>query len=196
MAAEDPSLSPVAPPARSRKSYGRLGDALRRADLQIYQTTSSIYRWARHERIAPSVLPLGARLRAWKEGFFAESAAIYDFTQHDHRKYLSDYQHLVRCPRINAWEGMYSHRLGLKAFLLAREFRQPETVAFIHHGLCLLQPFSPQARQGSLEELMDELRNDQGSGSFTVKLEDSRQGRDASVFSRRGGAFYSPGPGR
>ena len=178
------------------KSYGRLGDALRRADLQVYQTTSSINSWARHERLAPSVLPLREKLSAWKGGFFAESAAIYDFTVHDHREYLSDYQHLVRCPRINAWEGMYSHRLGLRAFLLAREFRQPETVAFIHHSQCLLHPFSPQARQGTLEEVLEQLRNDQGSGWFSMSPEYSRHGSDTLVFSRRGRAFYSFGFGR
>src|SRR5689334_6229275 len=110
----------------SLQPYGRIGAALRQADLRLYQTARSSYHWAKHERKARTGLPFQTKLSMWRRGFFAESATIYDFPRNNPAEYLSDFQHFVRCGRINAWEGIYTRKLGLRAILLAMGFRQPE----------------------------------------------------------------------
>ncbi|HEX3244885.1 MAG TPA: hypothetical protein VHX16_05730, partial [Chloroflexota bacterium] len=103
----------------SPQPYGRIGAALRQADLRFYQTARSSYHWAKHERKARTGLPFQTKLAMWRRGFFAESATIYDFPRNNPAEYLSDFQHFVRCGRINAWEGIYTRKLGLRAILLA-----------------------------------------------------------------------------
>src|SRR4051812_38937233 len=110
--------SPVADGAKSG-SLGKVGAALRRADVRFYQTARSSYQWVKHERKARIQLPLRQKMEMWRRGFFAESATIYDLPRNDPSEYLSDFQHFVRCGRINAWEGFYTHKLGLRAMLIA-----------------------------------------------------------------------------
>jgi Sugar-transfer associated ATP-grasp len=178
----DPPYSRV--PARS------LGAALRRADLKVYQTARSSYQWAKHERKAGIVLPLRQKLQLWRRGFFAESAAIYDFPRNDPQEYLSDFQHFVHCSRINAWEGIYVRKLGLRSLLLAMGFRQAETIAYIHQRQILARPFSDQARYVPLGQFFEMLREDEASSSFIIKPEDGWCGEDIALLTMRDGTLY------
>src|SRR4051812_16419326 len=171
--------------ARSRS----LGAALRRADLRLYQTARSSYQWAKHERKANTDLPFRRKLEMWRRGFFAESAAIYDFPHNNPRQYLSDYQHFVRCGRINSWEGLYQRKLGLRSVLLAMGFRQAETMAYIHQRQILLCPFADHARPVTLEELFNELRSTGEGASFIVKPEDGWCREDTFLLRWQGGEF-------
>jgi hypothetical protein len=176
----------TASPARS----GSLGAALRRADLRLYQTARCSYQWAKHERKAHSDLPLKSKLQMWRRGFFAESAAIYDFPRNNPRQYLSDYQHFVRCSRINAWEGLYVRKLGLRSLLLAMGFRQAETIAYIHQRQILHQPFSDTAHYIPLKELLALLQDDPSGCGFIMKPEDGWCGEEIVLLTSRNGRVY------
>jgi Sugar-transfer associated ATP-grasp len=164
-------------PEQSRKSYGRLGDALRQADLRLYQTAWASLQWARHERSSTVHLSLSRTLAAWRRGFFAESALIYDFPRNDPTDYLSDFQQVVRCSRINSWGRLYSRKFGFRAMLRARGFRQPETLAYVHEGRALIDPFSAEARYVSVAELEKQMLAHPGR-AYALRPEGSwRSGR-------------------
>jgi hypothetical protein len=167
-----------------------LGAALRRVDLRLYQTARSSYQWAKHERKAHIDLPLRRKLDMWRRGFFAESATIYDFPSNNPHEYLSDFQHFVRCGRINAWEGIYTRKLGLRSWLLAMGFRQAETLAYIHRRQILAYPFSDQAGYISLDQLLRLLREDDGGRGFIIKPEDGWCGEDIVLLTCRDGQLY------
>jgi hypothetical protein len=169
--------------------FGTVTAALRRADLRLYQTARSSYAWFKHERKARTGLPLGRKFDMWRRGFFAESATIYDLPRNDPAEYLSDYQHFVRCGRINSWEGLYQRKLGLRSVLLAMGFRQAETMAYIHQRQILLSPFAENARYVSLEELFDHLRRTGEGSSYIVKPEDGWCGEDIFLLTWRDGQF-------
>jgi hypothetical protein len=179
-------MDPKVSPSEART----LVDTLRRADLRLYQTARSSYQWAKHERKARTVLPLRRKLQLWRRGFFAESAAIYDFPRNDPQEYLSDFQHFVHCGRINAWEGIYVRKLGLRSLLLAMGFRQAETIAYIHQRQILAQPFSDSARFISLEQLLELIRGDQSGRGFIMKPEDGWCGEDIVLLTSRNGTLY------
>ena len=126
----------------------------------------------------------------WRRGFFAESAAIYDFPRNNPQQYLSDYQHFVRCSRINAWEGLYVRKLGLRSFLLAMGFRQAETTAYIHQRQILHRPFSEDAHFIPLEELLGLLQDDPSGGGFIMKPEDGWCGEEIVLLTSRQGRVY------
>src|SRR3982751_4218422 len=123
MASPERGTAGVGIPQQSKRSYGRLGDAIRRADLQLYQTVRAGHKWALHERHTDTRLPWARKLAMWRRGFFAESALIYDLPRNNFKDYVSDFQHVLRCARINAWEGLFNRKLGLRAMLRARGFR-------------------------------------------------------------------------
>jgi hypothetical protein len=176
-------------PNQTGGQSGTVTAALRRADLRLYQTARSSYAWLKHERKARTGLPLGQKLEMWRRGFFAESATIYDLARNNPAEYLSDYQHFVRCGRINSWEGLYQRKLGLRSVLLAMGFRQAETMAYIHQRQILLSPFSDDARYVSSEQLLEHLRGNGEEASYIVKPEDGWCGEDIILLSWRGGQF-------
>src|SRR3954454_126748 len=185
MASPERDTAGVGIPQQAKRSYGRLGDAIRRADLQLYQTVRAGYQWALHERHTDARLPLGRKLAMWRRGFFAESAVIYDLPRNNSEDYLSDFQQVVRCARINAWEGLYSRKLGLRAMLRARGFRQPETIAYIHEHRALADPFSREARHVSLENLQQRLVREPGV-CYVLNPEGGRKEEPTVVVSRNG----------
>jgi Sugar-transfer associated ATP-grasp len=128
-------------------------------------------------------------MEMWRRGFFAESATIYDLPRNDPSEYLSDYQHFVRCGRINAWDGFYTHKLGLRSLLLAMGFQQAETAAYIHERRILASPFSESARYVSLEELLTQLAAGTGPSHYIVKPEDGWCGEDIFLLTFRDGQF-------
>jgi len=116
----------------------------------------------------------------WRRGFFAESATVYDFPNNDPDFYLSDYQHFSMGHRINGWEGLYDHKLGLRALLLAKGFRQADTVAYIYEGRILAEPFCGAAGYIPGSELIQRLR---AEGDRVRWIISPRTGFGAKVFS-------------
>src|SRR3954451_8002543 len=113
---------------------------------RVYQNLKSAYGWLKHERTTPTSLPLSRKLKVWRRGFFAESAALYDLERNDPEEYLSDFMRAARWREINAHNDFFAHKLVLRSFLLAMGFRQAETVALIFQGKIVADPFSRGAR--------------------------------------------------
>jgi putative polysaccharide biosynthesis protein len=154
-----------------------------------YQALQASFRWLKHERKAATGLPLTQKLEMWRRGFFAESATIYDFPRNDPDLYLTDYQHFCMGQRINGWEGLYDHKLGLRALLLAKGFRQAETVAYIYEGRILSDPFSGAARYVSVNEIAQELRSAGDGARWIIKPEDGLRGEGLFRLEYRNGSF-------
>jgi hypothetical protein len=144
--------------------------------VRNYQTLQAIAGWLKHERSARLEIPLRRRLAVWRKGFYAESATLYDLPTNNPDWYLTDYQHLTMGLRINAWEGLYNHKLGLRAFLLAKGLRQPETLAYLYEGHILVHPFSSEAWLVTPGEFVDLLRQEGEGAEWIVKPEDGLRG--------------------
>src|SRR5215207_1108974 len=125
---------------------------------RAYRRLWSTYRWLSREKVSRGGVPLGERLDMWSRGFYAESADVYAFSRNDPADYLSDLDGIRVAGRCNAWEGMFEHRMGLRAFLLARGFAQPHTAAFIHEGRILAEPFAGEGTYVESDEMEARLR--------------------------------------
>jgi hypothetical protein len=139
---------------------------------RAYRRLWSAYRWISGERSPRTPLPVSERLELWRHGFHTDSAALYAFPRNDPAEYVSDLLSILAGGRMNAWEGLLEHRLGLRAFLLARGFAQPETAAFIYEGRILAEPFTGGGRYVSPEELERRLWAGGGDAAWVVKPED------------------------
>ena len=169
----------------------QLGSALQTADQKLYQKVRTTHGWMKKEWQAPSTgLPLTRKLEMWRRGFFAESDTIYDLARNDPGDYLSDYQHYVRCSRINAWNGFYGHKMVLRSFLLAIGLRQANTVALVLDGRILLHPYDGQASYVEPRELVELLSTSKGERKFIVKPEDGWCGEDIFLLSYQDGQFF------
>jgi hypothetical protein len=155
----------------------QLPSTLRKAiGSKRYQRLQATFRWLKYERKAHAELPLRQKMEMWRRGFFAESATIYDLPNNDASEYLTDYQHLLMGQRINGWEGLYDHKLGLRSLLLTKGFRQADTVAYIYEGRILANPFSGSARYLSAQEFTAELRREGAGARWIIKPEDGLRG--------------------
>jgi hypothetical protein len=157
--------------------------------LKLYQKARSTYNWVKHERKAKTGLPFPVKLEMWRNGFFAESAIIYDLPRNDPRNYLSDFQHFTRCSRINAWDGFYKHKMVLRSFLLAMGLRQAHTAALILERRIQINPYDGFPRYVEAEELLEFLRGDTGQRQYIVKPEDGWCGEDIFLLSYKDGRF-------
>lgn len=155
----------------------------------MFQTARSSVWWLKYEMQAPARLPLLRKLEMWRRGFFSKSAVLYEFPRDDEREFISDYTHLVRCWRLNAWQTIYEHKLALRAFLLAMGFRQAETAAYIHGNRVLLDPFTPAARTVRLDGLLEHLRGEGAPARYVVKPEASLRGQGLFLLEYRDGRF-------
>lgn len=175
----------------SSRQLDRVGHSLRDADERVYQALRRFYMWARRAWHAPPTgLPLTRKLGMWRRGFFAESHLLYDLSRNDPADYLTDYQHLVRCSRVNAWNDFYTHKLVLRSFLLAIGLRQAETLALILNGRILIHPSSGTARYVKPAQMVELLRGYPGEKQFIVKPEDGLCGEDIFLLSYRDGQFF------
>ncbi len=152
---------------------------------RLYQNLKTGYGWLKHEKKTHSSLPLREKLGVWRRGFFAESATLYDLTHNDPRDYLSDYERAARCREINPHNEFFSHKLVLRSFLLAMNFRQAETVALLYEGKILSDPFGGTARQIEPEELEERLAST--GRNYIVKPEDGAHGDGLFLLEQRGG---------
>jgi Sugar-transfer associated ATP-grasp len=154
-----------------------------------YQTLQATFRWFKHERKAHTNLSLGRKVGMWRRGFFAESATIYDLGRNDPALYLTDYQHFHMGQQINGWEGLYDHKLGLRALLLAKGFRQATTLAYIYEGRILSDPFSGAARYVSPGDMVAALRSEGEGARWIVKPEDGLRGEGLFMLQLRSREF-------
>jgi hypothetical protein len=168
----------------------RLEAAIRRADLRLYQTIRSSARLFREERAAKANLPLRVRMAMWRQGFLSDSVVLYDLEHNDPREYVSDYHLYARCTRINTWNGLYNHKLGLRAFLLAMGFRQAETIAYLYEGRVILDPFHPGNKPVDIGCLAERLRGDAGERGYIVKPEDGLCGQGVFLLTERDGRLF------
>jgi hypothetical protein len=163
-------------PSALRKLIGR----------RAFQWLRSGYTWTKHEVRARSGVPVARRLGLWRRGFYAESAAIYDLNNGRAGDYISDFAHESRLREVNTHNDLFAHKLVLRSFLTAMGFPQPETVALIHEGRILLEPFGGDptfATPAALERILLEhgtaciLKPEDGGSGREVALVTSREGR-------------------
>jgi len=152
---------------------------------RLYQSLKVGYGWLKHEKNDHSHLGLSQKLSAWRRGFFAESAMLYDLPSNDPREYLSDYDRAARCREINPHNEFFNHKLVLRSFLLAMGFRQAETVALLYEGKILSNPFSGDARQIQPQKLEEQLASD--GRNYIVKPEDGACGKGLFLLETREG---------
>jgi hypothetical protein len=152
----------------------------------LWSAARSVYRLARPEELrAP--FSWRHKLTWWPRGFRADTAAVYDFTRHDWREYVSDYTRVYRCVNINPARAFFDQKLMLRAFLQAKGFPQPETIALVDNGGVLLQPLSESPTQITTQELERRLRED--GGRFVVKPEGRGRGTGVYLVMSRDGVL-------
>ena len=153
---------------------------------QLWASVRSVYHLARKEELrAP--FSLRHKLTWWPRGFRADTAAVYDLAHHDWREYVSDYTRVYRCVNINPARAFFDQMLMLRAFLLAKGFPQPETLALVDRGFALLNPISDVPMQISTHELEQRLLED--GGQFVIKPEGRGRGTGVFLVMARNGAL-------
>lgn len=161
---------------------------------EFYNGVGSVYHLARGGELR-SQYPWSHKVNAWRRGFLADSAAVYDFDRNDHRLYISDDMRR-RSAHINPNSQFFRNKLAFRAVLLTRGFVQPETVAFIAGGNVALNPLAQVAGEPSRYVGWDELESFlvADGGPFIVKPENGHRGqgiflaevRDGVLVQRRG----------
>ncbi|HEY0972451.1 MAG TPA: sugar-transfer associated ATP-grasp domain-containing protein [Gemmatimonadales bacterium] len=137
----------------------------------------SLYRLTTQSELqAP--LPIGFKLWAWRRGFQARNAALYDRAGIEAGHYLTDYAHLYRCDRLNAIPSLFSDKLLLRQILADRGFSQPETLAIVtKHGIIA----NPLGRTTHIDAAELQARLVSEGGRFIMKPQDGRFGRQISL---------------
>src|SRR5215217_3893467 len=121
----------VSPPSASPSvsASGRLKRlALGAIGPSVYAGARSVYRMWQDEEERRAPFPLSHKLAAWRRGFHADSAAIYDLSRNDPREYVNEYTRKYRCSRINPCNEFFTHKLMWRSFMLHAGFPQPATV--------------------------------------------------------------------
>jgi hypothetical protein len=149
------------------------------------QTFKAAYGWLKHERENPTQLPVSRKLQMWRQGFYAESAMLYDLPRNNAHDYLSDFARATRMGDVNSHNDYFKHKLVLRSFLLAMGFRQPRTVALLYDGRILHDPFGADAQHVVPEQLLRRLSD--SDGDYIVKPEDGDSGEDLFLLQSRGG---------
>jgi Sugar-transfer associated ATP-grasp len=127
------------------------------------------------------------KLWAWRRGFLADSALLYDFPRNDWREYLSDYVRENGAATLNPVPQFFDQKLMLRALLLRHGFAQAETFALIGRLDAQLDPLGPDRRLASLADVEDAMRAD--GGRFIVKPQDSGFGYGVALVESRDGAL-------
>lgn len=166
---------------------GARGVVRRLVGPEAFAEARAVYKLATPaERRAP--LPASFKLWAWRRGFKARHAAIYDRAGVERGEYLSDYAQLYRCDRLNPIPALFDHKLVLRQILADRGLAQPETLALVTEQGVVADPLG-SARQTDARALEAELAAD--GGRFIVKPQDGRFGARIALVEARGGALVT-----
>ena len=198
MTTTDTAAPAAAPPASSwTQPATRRGPLTRslRALLgpQIYTLVRQA-QWAAGEEIGDRRFGWREKLWAWRRGFLADSAALFELTADNWRDYLPDYARENRAVLVNGVPQLFDQKLMLRALLLHHGFAQAETFALIGRADAQFHPLAPDARLVSFAALEELMRVD--GSSFIVKPQDSGSGhgvalvesQDGQLVRRRGAA--------
>lgn len=156
-----------------------------------YASARSMYHLATEDEEFRGPLPLGTKLRAWRHGFNAASAALYGWDNVESGLYVSDYQRQVKCKRLNAVPAAFDHKYLLRRILSERGVGQPETVAFASKNGLVLDPLG-EPRYCAPDELTEIITR--RGGRYIWKPENGTRGEaisllevvDGELVSRRG----------
>jgi hypothetical protein len=118
--------------------------------------------------------PLGVKLKAWSNGYRADSFLIYGLTKETTNDYNNDVALEERCAKLNASREYFDHKLAFRSLLKHAGVAQPETVALLAHDRILLNPLELDRRYVTALELEELLLAD--GGSFIVKPEAGYRG--------------------
>lgn len=142
-----------------------------------FVSARSLYRLTTQSELqAPH--PIGFKLWAWRRGFQARHAALYDRQGIEAGHYLTDYAHLYRCHDLNPIPSLFSDKLLLRQILADRGFAQPETLAVVtRHGIIANPLGAPEHLTAA--QLQERLVAE--GGRFIVKPQDGRFGRQISL---------------
>ena len=176
----DPSATPIA-------ATGMRSLLLRLVGRGRYAAIVRTYRLARAREELRSPYPLRAKLAAWRLGFRAENAALYDLGRNNAHAYITDYQRNHRCVRINRVPDLLDNKLFLKVLLAARGHAQAEAIALIDRDYVLLRPLDAVARPGTPAELERLMAED--GGRFICKPIGGTRGADVFLVRSRDGAL-------
>jgi hypothetical protein len=119
------------------------------------------------------------KLWAWRRGFLADSAALFELTDETWRDYLSDYARENRAVLLNGLPLLFDQKLALRAILLQHGFQQAETFALIGTTDAQLRPLTADARAVSFAQVEHAMQQD--GGPFIVKPQDSGFGHGVAL---------------
>lgn len=176
-----PASSPLSPEAavNIRPAPSGLKGVLSRALGPLRYRALRQTQWAAATEWRDPRFTWSRKAWAWRRGFTADSAALYEFPRADWREYLSDYVRENQGVLLNALPQFFDQKLALRALLLHHGFRQAETVALIVRSDVQLDPFSEQSRMTTLQGLEAAMQRD--GGPFIVKPQDSGMGFGVSL---------------
>jgi len=162
--------------------------ALGAIGASLYTGARSVYRMWKdpEERRAP--FKAADKLAAWRHGFAADSAVIYDFSRNDPRDYVSEYLRSHRCNTINPFNRFFTHKLVWRSFMLNVGFPQAETVAVLSHGYVLMYPFD-EGRRRYVSPAECERALVEDGGRFIVKPEHGERGEGIYLVEVENGAL-------
>jgi hypothetical protein len=143
--------------------------------------------WAAASELRDRRFTWREKVWAWRRGFLADSAALFELTPDTFHEYLNDYVRENRAVLLNGLPHVFDHKLVLRALMLRHGFAQADTVALIARADAQLHPLGPDAQLLSLAELEDAMRRD--GGPFIVKPQDGGFGRGVALVETRNGAL-------
>ncbi len=143
--------------------------------------------WAAGREWRDPRFPWSTKLWAWRRGFTADSAALYELPRTDWQDYLNDYVRENQGVLLNAVPQFFDQKLMLRALLLHHGFKQAETFALIARADVQRDPFGSGSRMMTLAALEDAMRHD--GGRFIVKPQDSGMGFGVALVHADGGGL-------
>ena len=173
--------------ARNPPPKGAIARLLRAAIGARGYTLLRQAQWAAATELRDPRFSWPEKLWAWRRGFLADSAALFELTEETWRHYLSDYARENRAVLANGLPQLFDNKLALRSILLQHGFAQAETFALIGRADAQLRPLSPETAVVSLPELEEAMRLD--GGPFIVKPQDSGFGHGVALVERREGVL-------
>ena len=80
------------------------------------------------------VVPLRRQLEAWRHGFYAETARMYDFDQYGFEAYISDYERATTLASMNENRYILDDKVVTYLYLHKFSVPTPRVHGFVHEG--------------------------------------------------------------